>query len=132
MGFVEAVSGKEAPAPTFTADEDVGHYDLDAQQADQKADTAEGPLAFLRTRWTVHGYPHKPAPSEAEATHHADLTENGESAREMTNVSLVVEWRFKNAVYEMMSRAATPKVADSMIEAFEKRCAELLGHEQAR
>lgn len=61
-----------------------------------------------------------------------DLEKQGKSATEMTNVSLAVEYRFKNAVYEMMSRAATPKIADSMIEAFEKRCRELLAHEVAR
>lgn len=126
MGFVEALSGSQAPAPTFTPDEDVAHYDVaDAQRLSQD-EAGKGPLALLRTRWTVSSYPHKPAPASTDETHAANL-EPGQKAKEMTNVNLVVEYRFENPVYEMLGQAASGKVADLMIDAFEKRVRDVLG-----
>ena len=124
VGFVEALSGSKAPKPTFTADEDVSHYDLEQQQPTDEV--TQGPLAFLRTRWTVSAYPHKPAPASGEETHAADLS-SSTKAQEMTNVSLIVEYRFDNPLYDMLGQAAQGKVADKMIEAFEKRVKDILG-----
>ncbi|KAL9080734.1 MAG: hypothetical protein Q9159_007527 [Coniocarpon cinnabarinum] len=125
VGFVEALSGSEAPQPTFTVDEDVSHYDLNDADVQGHKDATKGPLAFLRTRWTVAGYPHKPAPDNADATHNARL-EPFQSATEQTNVNLAVEFRFESAVYDVLGQAASGKVADVMIDAFEKRVREIL------
>ena len=124
VGFIEAISGSEAPRPTFTTEDDVSHYD-DIENTNLE-ETTEGPLAHLRTRWTVGGYPHKPAPGGAEGTHDANI-EQHTSAEEKTDVSLAVEYRFKSPVYDILSQAASYKVADMMIEAFEKRLKEVLG-----
>jgi len=48
------------------------------------------------------------------------------AARDMTEVSLVVEFAFKNPLYGVMASAATEKVAGIMIEAFEVRARYLL------
>ena len=125
VGFVEALSGSDAPTPSFMPDEDVSHYDVadgDAVPVDAK----KGPLAYLRTRWTVSGYPHKPAPGSAEETHAANL-EQDSKALEKTNVNLAVEFRFESPVYEVLGQAASGKVADVMVEAFERRVEDVLG-----
>ena len=40
----------------------------------------------------------------------------------------MIEVQFANAVYGMLSQAAAPKVAGMMVEAFEKRARDILGH----
>ena len=124
VGFIEAISGPEAPVPSFGADEDVSHYDLGSTSTGSE-EVASGPLAFLRTRWTVASHPYKPAPPGAEETHAANL-EPEVRAKEMTDVSLVVEYRFQNPVYGLMGQAAGRQVAEKMIEAFEKRVKQIL------
>ena len=42
----------------------------------------------------------------------------------------MIEVRFANAMYAALSKAAAPKVAGIMIDAFEKRARDLLGEEQ--
>ena len=41
--------------------------------------------------------------------------------QEKTEVSLSIEYQFANPMYAALSSAAAPKVAEKMIEAFEKR-----------
>lgn len=41
--------------------------------------------------------------------------------QEKTEVSLAIEYEFANPMYGALSSAAAPKVAEKMIEAFEKR-----------
>ena len=130
VGFVEALSGADASSPTYTADEDVSHYDKShlqiPEQHQQNREMNRGPLAFLKTRWTVSGYPHKPAPGNAEETHAANLEPNSKS-QEMTSVHLRVEYRFNNPIYSLLGQAASEKVAEKMIEAFEARIKHVLG-----
>lgn len=48
-------------------------------------------------------------------------TAHAQDSREMTEIHLNIEYTFANPVYSTLSAAAAPKVADKMIEAFEKR-----------
>lgn len=125
LGVVEAISGSDAPPPTFGADEDISHYDIGAD-TDGSTEATSGPLAYLKTRWSIGEFPHKPAPATADEVHAANLEPEGK-ARGTTNVHLAVEFKFKNPMYELISKAATPKIAEAMIEAFEKRVQEKLG-----
>jgi coenzyme Q-binding protein COQ10 len=42
------------------------------------------------------------------------------------DVTLSIQYKFRNPVYDMMSKAVAPKMADKMVEAFEKRVRKLL------
>lgn len=44
-----------------------------------------------------------------------------------TEVNLTLEVQFASAVYSALSQAAAPKIAGIMIDAFEKRAAQVLG-----
>lgn len=69
-------------------------------------------MEMLRTKWAVKSFPYKHGEGEGE----------GEGdGKEMTDVTLTIEYKFKNLAYDMMSRAMAPKMADKMIEAFEQR-----------
>lgn len=63
----------------------------------------------LSTRWTV-----KPLSGHATST----------AVR--TEVNLAIEFQFSNPIYGSLSKAVAPKVAEIMIEAFEKRAKLLL------
>jgi coenzyme Q-binding protein COQ10 len=100
---VEAVGG--ATRTTLSAEE-IKHHDDGAQGgAEMKASAGEGILTHLLTRWTV-----KPL---------------GERS---TRVGLEIEFQFANPVYAAMSSAVAGRVADVMIEAFEKRVETELEH----
>ncbi|KFX87608.1 hypothetical protein O988_09347 [Pseudogymnoascus sp. VKM F-3808] len=64
----------------------------------------------LSTRWTVKPLPGRSAP-------------NG---RDLTEVNLAIEFQFSNPLYGSLSKAVAPKLAEVMIEAFEKRAKLLL------
>lgn len=123
VGFVEALSGSEAPLPTFVDGEDAAHYDVGAGLP---AEAMKGPLRLLRSRWTVRGYPHKPAPNDGAATHQVNL-EPESKARQMTDVSLSVDFAFENPLYGALSKAAGGKIAEMMVDAFEQRVRDVLG-----
>lgn len=53
---------------------------------------------------------------------HTNHEETSEVAgQEKTEVHLVVQFKFANPIYAALSQAAAPKVAEKMIDAFEKR-----------
>lgn len=117
---VEAVSGG---TETTLPPSDIPHHSTrpDATSDPTRKDTV---LSHLLTRWTLHPYPYKPPPASAvhpESTHKNHEETSSVSTREETQVSLAIEFQFANPIYAAMSQATVPKVADKMIEAFEKR-----------
>ena len=117
---VEAVSG--ATETTLLRDE-ISHHHA-RPHADSDPTRKDTVLSRLLTRWTLHPYPYKPPPDSAEHAESAHKSREGgksPSTREETDVSLAIEFQFANPIYAAMSQAAVPKVADKMIEAFEKR-----------
>jgi coenzyme Q-binding protein COQ10 len=96
--IVEAVGGESR---TQLDRADIAHHDLqwaDTTAAGRPAEEGDGILTHLATRWTVN-----------------------ELGPRQTNVALDIEFQFANPVYAAMSGAVAGKVADVMIEAFEKR-----------
>lgn len=69
----------------------------------------------LSTRWTV-----KP------------LSGQSATSRILTEVNLAIEFQFANPIYGSLSKAVAPKLAEVMIEAFEKRAKLLLDNPNAR
>lgn len=117
---VEAVSG--ASETTLSADQIAHHSPRPAQSEDKTRNAAV--LSHLLTRWTLRPFPYKPPP--ASATHPATTHKNHEETSEIpgqekTEVHLHLEYAFANPMYGALSQAAAPKVAEKMIEAFEKR-----------
>jgi coenzyme Q-binding protein COQ10 len=102
---VEAVGGQTG---TTLRREEIGHHFRNEDSSGsaggrmdgkmRERSTEEGILTHLLTRWTV-------TPLEERST----------------RVGLVIEFQFANPVYAAMSSAVAGRVADVMIEAFEKR-----------
>jgi coenzyme Q-binding protein COQ10 len=90
--IVEATGGSTV---TRIPREDIAHHDLTGGQSKSKEDEI---LSHLLSRWTVDSL-----------------------APKMTKVALDIEFQFANPVYAAMSSAVAGRVADIMIEAFEKR-----------
>lgn len=126
VGIVEAVSGE---AESSGLDEGhIKHHDTEGKGAMRAPAGGESPLTYLKTRWTVTHFPFKPAPVLEGGKRIQDGGGAGApEAEERTDIELTIEYKFANPMYEMMSKAVAGKVADKMIEAFEKRAAELLG-----
>ena len=66
-------------------------------------------MAHLLTRWSLR----------------PRTTASAAKGQELTEVNLTIEFSFANPLYAAMSSAVAPKVADKMIEAFEKRVREV-------
>ena len=94
---VEAVSGS---ADTTLGAVKIRHHNA-RPEVDRDPTRKDVVMSHLLTRWTLR-------PSTLG---------NGEG----TEVDLAIEYEFANPVYAALSQAAAPKVADKMIEAFEKR-----------
>lgn len=120
VGIVEAISG-EVKGTSIDKDhiQHHTHRDEDMAAAEKRGQGKFSPLTMLRTQWRIRAFPFKPSPDGAA----------GASAemREMSDVSLKIEYKFSNQLYEFMSKAVAPKVADKMIDAFEKRAKSLYG-----
>lgn len=81
---------------------------------------------YLYTRWTIRPFPYKP-PAKDEGN---PLYGQAKAKPiEKSDVSLKLEFCFANPIYAAMSKAVAPKVAQLMVEAFERRAGELLGKE---
>lgn len=121
VGIVEAVSGE---AKTSINKEDTEHHSVSSSEA---ADTA-GPLAYLRSKWTIREFPYKPAPSDGSNPQMKSVENGGSeetSPEKRTDVHLALEFRFGNPVYEYMARGVAGKVAERMVDAFTKRIEEV-------
>lgn len=73
-----------------------------------------GLLTHLRSRWTI-----EPLGEE-------------QSGKELTEVTLSLEYAFANPLYSTLSAGAAPKVAEMMIKAFEERVRSLLDNDPAK
>ncbi|KAK6439608.1 Coenzyme Q-binding protein coq10, mitochondrial [Oleoguttula sp. CCFEE 5521] len=100
-----------------------------------RPDTASDPtrsksvLTHLSTLWTLKPFRYKPPPESAKepGTQHMNHQETSDlPGQDRTDVSLKIEYQFANPVYGAMSAAAAPKVAEKMIEAFERRVKEVV------
>ncbi|KAI9658848.1 MAG: hypothetical protein M1831_003874 [Alyxoria varia] len=142
-GWVEAVSGSEFDASELAGlfggaeQDDLAHHfmlpeTLNEEQQERlveerKVASGESPLAYLRSRWSVQGIPYKPGPDEPEQRPQETNLEPNAKAREMTEVGLAIEFRFRSPIYEVMSKTVTGKVADMMVQAFVGRVEEKFG-----
>lgn len=74
----------------------------------------------LKTRWELRPFHYKPPTGQPQS----DMTVH--PPRDQTEVSLSLEFEFSNPLYAMAAKAAAPKVAGIMIEAFEDRAREVI------
>jgi len=74
----------------------------------------------ITTRWSVKPFYYKPPTGRPQT----DKAEH--PARDQTEVHLSIDFQFSNPIYAALSKAAAPKVAGIMIEAFEVRARKLL------
>ncbi len=117
---VEAVSG--STNTTLLADDITHHSPRPAE--DEDPTRSGNVLSELLTRWTLRPYHYKPPPTSAmskETTHKNHEETSAIHGQEKTEVTLTVQVRFANPVYAALSQAAVPRVAEKMIEAFERR-----------
>ncbi|KAL8663484.1 MAG: hypothetical protein Q9202_003794 [Teloschistes flavicans] len=123
---LEACAGSAAPTIPRS---DLPHYyeDSSPHQQQEPDSSKDGELfTSLLTRWTLHEFPFKPSPpAETGPPQVGDAEANPSHPR--TEVRLVIEAQFANAMYSALGQAAAPKVAGMMISAFEKRAQEVLG-----
>lgn len=114
---------------------ELAHYYDDAA-SDQESmepnshseDAASKLFTSLLTRWTFREFPFKSPPLDGKRIHDAG---HEEDSAPRTEVDLVIEVRFANAMYAALSQAAAPKVAGKIIEAFEGRARMVLGRGHA-
>lgn len=125
--IVEAVSGS---AQTTIPHDDLPHYPSSALEPPSNDDAAGNALfSSLLTTWTLREFPYKPAPEGQPGP----LQGSHEAAPiPQTEVDLSIQVQFANPVYAALSKAAAPKVAGVLIEAFVKRAREVLGEETGR
>jgi len=121
--MLEAVAG--AAEPTIPRSQ-LPHYYEDSDHTDNPDESAGNEKIFtsLLTRWNFKEFPFKPPPPDGKPPQEGSAS-SPSSPR--TEVSLTIEVQFASAVYSALSQAAAPKVAGMMIEAMEKRAAEMLG-----
>ena len=81
---------------------------------------------WLSTKWTVKPLHHKPL------SRNPTTREMVQNDRDLTEVHLAIEFQFANPIYGSLSKAVTPKLAEVMIEAFERRAKLLLDTPKAR
>lgn len=117
---VEAVSGL---AKTSLKSNEIAHHNP-RPAAEQDPSRKETVMTHLLTRWTLRSFPYKPPPTSAThpSTTHMNHKETSPiPGQEKTEIDLSIEYQFANPVYGMLGATAAPKVAEKMIEAFEKR-----------
>ncbi|KAI8936061.1 hypothetical protein NX059_007561 [Plenodomus lindquistii] len=100
--FVESVGGGTT---TSFKEEDIKHHFSSSSSAGVEEGGKEGEalLTQLRSKWSI------------------EAMQEGQ-----TQVSLSVEFAFRNPLYASLSASVAPKVAEYMIRAFEKRVEEVL------
>lgn len=55
-----------------------------------------------------------------------------EGGNKGSEVQLGIEWQFRNPLYGALSSAVTPKVAEMLVQAFDKRAHQVLGGKKGR
>ncbi|KAK3115833.1 Coenzyme Q-binding protein coq10, mitochondrial [Teratosphaeriaceae sp. CCFEE 6253] len=119
--IVEAVSGR---TDTNIGPEEVPHHSARAEGGEADASRKDTVMSHLLTRWTLNSYPYKPPPGSAvhpDSTHDNHKETSELPSQEKTDVTLAIEFQFANPVYAALSSAAAPRVAEKMIDAFERR-----------
>lgn len=125
---VEAVAGPRGRMVKVGKGEgDLAHYEgftkeEEAEEEEKDYDTG-GVFSSLMARWTLRQLPYT-SPLPSTSGREGILAQKGEPVR--TEVDLAIELEFTNPAYATLSQAAAPKLADIMIEAFEKRTRNLL------
>jgi len=124
LGYVEAISGD---AKTQLQKDHIEHH-IEVQKAggSEGGSVSNSPMEYLRTRWTVRAYPFRPSPEHSQGEEGQKGDNGSMEATERCDVTLNIQYKFKNPAYDLMSKAVAPKMADTMIEAFEKRVQQLL------
>lgn len=115
MVEVGKVGGELAHYEGFTKEEE-------EEEGEGDYDTG-GVFSSLMTRWTLRQLPYT-SPSPSTSGREGILAQKGKPVK--TEVDLAIELEFANPAYAALSQAAAPKMADIMIEAFEKRARSLL------
>lgn len=120
---LEAVAGDAEPTIPRSQ---LPHYYEDPEHSHEPEKSAGNEQIFtsLLTRWSLKEFPFKPPPPDGKTPQEGNASA---PSSPRTEINLVIEVRFASAVYSALSQAAAPKVAGMMIEAFEKRAAEVLG-----
>lgn len=111
----------------------LAHYEGFTKEEEEEEEEAGdhdtgGVFTSLVARWTLRQLPYPspfPSTSGREEGEGILFAQKGEPVR-MTEVELAIELEFTNPAYATLSQAAAPKMADIMIEAFEKRTRNLL------
>lgn len=111
----------------------LAHYEgfTKEEEEEQAGDYDTGGIfTSLVARWTLRQLPYttSPFPSTSSGREEGILlaqAQKGEPSRR-TEVDLAIDLEFTNPAYAKLSQAAAPKMADIMIEAFEKRTKNLL------
>lgn len=121
---VEAVAGpRGATMEIRKRGEELAHYEGFAKEEEEEEgdyDTG-GVFSSLMTRWTLRQLT-STAPFPSASGREGILAQEDKR----TEVDLAIEVEFANPAYAALGQAATPKMADIMIEAFEKRARSLL------
>ena len=119
---LEAVGGE---AEKTIPDDVLPLYTSDSTSPDSSRTSVATETSFFKylfTRWTIRPFPYKP-PAQTENPLHGSAKA---PAIEKSDVNLKLEFRLTNPVYAAMSKAVAPKIATTMIEAFERRAQALL------
>ena len=118
---VEAVSGE---TNTSLPAEDISHHHSRPSADQDPTRKRDCTLALVDKMGHYENSPTKPPPTSAihpDNTHKNHEETSAVPGQERTEVNLAIEYQFSNTMYAALSQAAAPKVADKMIEAFEKR-----------
>lgn len=129
---VEAVAGpRERMVEVGKGGGQLAHYEVFTKEEQEEEEEGDydtgGVFSFLMARWTLRQLPYT-SPFPSTSGREEILAQKGESVR--TKVDLAIELEFTNPAYATLSQAAAPKMADIMIEAFEKRTRNLLVGEE--
>ncbi|KAK4694525.1 coenzyme Q-binding protein COQ10, partial [Lecanoromycetidae sp. Uapishka_2] len=121
--ILEAVAGD---AESSIPRSQLPHYygDPDREHDAEKSAGNASIFTSLLTRWTFKEFPFKPTAPDGKSPQEGNASQ---PSTPRTEVNLTLEVRFASAVYSALSQAAAPKVAGIMIDAFEKRAAQVLG-----
>lgn len=103
---------------------DLAHYEGLTKEEKEEEEEEEGyydtggVFSSLMTRWTLRQLP--------STSGREGIFSQEDKPRMGTEVDLAIDVEFASPAYAALSQAAAPKMADIMIEAFEKRARSLL------
>lgn len=122
---VEAVSGN---MKSSLSGEEIAHHSA-RPAPDQDPSRKDTVMAHLLARWSLKPYHYKPPPTSAihkDDAHKNTAETNPVRSQDKTEVNLAIEFQFSNPMYAAVAGGVAPKIAEKMIEAFEKRVKEVM------